>query len=559
MTDGQLLRRLFALYRPYRQWMLLGLLLAMLTLVANVGLMAVAGVFIASMAIAGLAGTLINYFLPSAAIRGFAIIRTGGRYFDRLVSHEATFRLLAALRLWLFRRLLPLQPGQLQDQRSADLIGRLQGDIDTLQHAYLRLFAPVMVACLSVVVITPILALFSPAIALVLLALLGIAGAIVPLAMRRASRRAGEALVENKTAMRVAVIDGLQGMADVQVYGAPAFLAGRLDGLNRDLLERQRQTARYGSLAEGTVGLCMNLALWAAALLAIWAVGNGLLVPEHVPMLALAALASFEAVAPLPMAMQKIGEIVASARRVFALADIEPEPVSGAAVPPEPADHSILVSDLRLRYPGSGQWALDGVSFDVPSGGRIAIVGPSGSGKSSIGRVLLRLWEHDGGTVMLGGHPLRDYSQAQLTRLISLMSQDIQLMTGTIRANLLMAAPDADDAALERALEVAQIHDFIAALPDGLDSWIGEGGLHLSKGQAQRLGLARILLRDAPIVVLDEPTEGLDPETARRLVAALDEALTGRTVIVITHQYGYFRGFTNHVVRLEGGRVAGAA
>ena len=555
MGDVRILLRLLRLMKPYAGWMLLGVALSAVTVLANVALMALAGWFIATMAIGGLAGVLVNYFMPSAGIRAFAILRTGGRYGERIVTHEATFRLIARLRVWLFERLVPLAPAQLQDWRGADLVSRVQADVDTLQNAYLRLFVPLAVALVCTLAIVAGLGLASGTIAWVVLGLLVVAGAVVPGLAYRAAARSGAELVAAKAELRVAVVDALQGMTDLQVYGAGARAADQMGMLGATLGERQRRVARLGSLAEGVVGLCAGLAMVSAAGLAIAGVAAGALVPAQVPLLALAALAAFEAVAPLPAALQRVGETAAAARRIFALADETPRIPEETKPSPQPADAGLVLRGVRMRYAPDAPFALDGLDLDVPDGRRVAVVGPSGAGKSSIARLLLRFWDYEAGEIRLGGADLRAFREPDLRGRIGVLSQDTQLFNATIRENLRMAAPTADEAAMLAALKAAQLDALVAALPDGLDSFVGEGGVRLSLGQGRRLALARVLLRDPPILLLDEPTEGLDAETGRALLAAVTAQAAGRTLIVITHRVEDVRGLVDEIVRIEDGRV----
>ncbi|WP_454917994.1 thiol reductant ABC exporter subunit CydC [Xanthobacter sediminis] len=551
-----MLRRLLGLARPYGGWMALAGAVACVTVLASIGLMTVAGWFIAAMAIAGASTGMMNYFLPSAAIRLFAILRTGGRYLERLLSHEATFRLLAGLRLWLFRRMEPLAPAQLMDRRGADLASGLQADVDTLQHAYLRLGAPVAVAVACGVVVVALLTALHPPTGLVVGALLLCAGGVGPALARRAALAPGAEAVRLRAELRVAVVDALQGATDLAAAGAGDRQSAAISSLSAALAGAQRRAAAGGALAEAAVGLCAGLALWGAALLSAAGVAAAGLAPAMVPALSLAALAAFEAVAPLPGAMQRWGEVMAAARRLFAIAERTPAIVAGPDPSPTPRDAGLDFVAVRLRYAPDGPPALDGLDLAVPSGRHLALLGPSGAGKSSIARLLLRFWEYEG-EIRLGGHDLRRYQPQDLRRLVGVAAQEAQLFNATIRDNLLMAAPGADEPALARALDQAQLGAFVAALPGGLDTWVGEGGARLSAGQARRLVVARTLLRDPPILVLDEPTENLDATTARRLLAALKAATTGRTVILITHDPMAAAAFADEIVRLEGGRRVG--
>ncbi|QFR34423.1 thiol reductant ABC exporter subunit CydC [Ancylobacter sp. TS-1] len=553
--DLRVLRRLLGLARPYRCWTLAAGATACVTVLASIGLMTVAGWFIASMALAGVTTGMMNYFLPAAAIRLFAILRTGGRYVERLVSHEATFRILAGLRLWLFRRLEPLAPGQLEDRRGADLASGLQTDVETLQHAYLRLGAPLAVALVCGAAVVALLALLHPPTALAVALLLLCAGLVVPLLARRAARAPGEATVRLRAELRVAVVDALQGATDLRAGGAVGRQLATIDALGGEMVEAQRDAATFGALADAAVAFCAGLALCAAVLLSAASVAAGQLAPAMVPALALAALASFEIVAPLPGAMQRWGEVMAAARRIFTLADTEPAIVAGPDPSPEPRDAGLVLSGVRLRYAEGAPPALDGLDLAVPDGGRLALLGPSGAGKSSIARLLLRFRDYEG-EIRFGGNVLRRYRPEDLRRLVGVAAQDTQLFNGSIRDNLLMAAPQADDAAMHGALATAQLDAFVRDLPGGLDSWIGEGGARLSAGQARRLVLARTLLRAPALLILDEPTENLDPATARAVMEAVLAATAGRTVILITHDPA-MAALMETVVRIEAGRVVG--
>jgi ATP-binding cassette subfamily C protein CydC len=553
--DLKLVGRLLRLSRRYWSWMALGAFISTVTVLANVGLMAVAGWFIASMAVAGAAGVLMNYILPAALIRLFAILRTGGRYLERLVTHEATFRLLSELRVWFYQRIEPLAPARLQRYRSGDLLGRIQADIDTLHHAYLRLLVPVLVAGSGVVVVTTVLCLYSRWVALLVLTLLLLPGAAVPLVMRRAGKRSGALVVETRSELRTALIDAVQGMGELRVYGSVQRQAQEIESLTKRLSAEQIRLSGLSGFSEGTVGLCASLAMWGTVLISVALVGRGALQPPDLPMLALLVLASFEAVGPLPLAFQRLGETFAAARRVFELVDAQPQVAAVRTPSPRPRDSSLTMRGVRMRYDAQDPWALDGLDLDLAAGKCVAVVGPSGAGKSSIARLVLRFWEYQKGEVRLGGHDLRSYQPEDVRSLIAVVSQDTHLFNTTILENLRIAAPHADQQTLERATRAAQIYDFIAALPDGYHTHVGEAGVRLSGGQARRVAIARALLKDAPILLLDEPTENLDPQTERAVLEAIDHLMTGRTVLLITHKLAVLQNRVDEVLVLESGRV----
>ena len=530
------LRQLLGLLRPYWAWIAIGILLSLLTLIANVTLMAVSGWFIASMAVAGAAGVSMNYFTPAALIRACAILRTGGRYGERLITHEATLRLLSALRVWFYQRLEPLAPARLQHYRSGDLLSRIRADIDTLDNFYLRTLAPTLTAALGGLAFVLFLLRYDARLALILMAFLFIAGVGVPWLVQSLGEAPGRRLVALKSALRAATIDGVQGLAELQAYGAAGTQAEHISTLSRSLAQEQRRLSRLNGLSQGALGLSANLALWLTVWTAIALVQDGGIPPPDLAMLALLTLAVFESVAPLPAAFQALGETRAAARRVLEIVDAEPQVPEPADPAPPPVGFAVGFQGVHFTYPGSDRPALSAIDLQCPEGARVAIVGPTGSGKTTLVNLLLRFWAPDRGRITLGGADIAELGGEEVRRRIAVVSQHTRLFTGTIRENLLLANPGGNPAQLEQACRVAEIHDFILSQPEGYDTQVGEAGLALSGGQARRLAIARALLKDAPILILDEPTEGLDAPTARALMGTLDRLMAGRSVLLITHR-----------------------
>ncbi len=530
------LARLWTLFRPYRAWMLAGTLVALITLLANVTLMALSGWFVTSMAVAGAAGIAVNYFAPAALIRLSAIVRTAGRYGERLLNHEATFRLIAGLRVWFYHHLEPLAPARLQQYHSGDLLSRIRADIDALDNLYVRVLVPVAVAALSVLLFFVFLLLHDPLIALSGLAFLLLAGVALPLWSQARGQGPGRRLAADEAELRTAVIDGVQGMAELTLYGANDRQAERIDRLGRRLTTDQMRLHSDHGLTQAAVGLSAHLSLWVLLWLAIPMVQDGRLMPPALAMLALFTLASFEAVAPLPHAFQLLGRTIASARRIFAIIDTPPAVSEPSAPSPSLERFDIRFEAVSFSYPGAAAPALSEISLEIPAGSRAAVVGATGSGKSTLFNLLLRFWPLDAGDIRVGGYSISQLAGDDLRRYIAVVSQQTHLFDTSIRDNLLIANPEATPAALESACRIAQIHDFISELPEGYDTWVGETGVRLSGGQARRIAVARALLKDAPILLLDEPTEGLDAATERDLMAALNRLMVGRTVLLITHR-----------------------
>ncbi|MBK5966685.1 thiol reductant ABC exporter subunit CydC [Thiocystis minor] len=528
--------RLLDLFRPYRGWMLLGTLAAILTLIANVMLMAASGWFLAAMATAGAAGVAMNYFTPAAMIRGSAMLRTGGRYAERLVNHEATFRLIASLRVWFYSHLEPLAPARLQQYHSGDLLSRIRADIDALDNLYVRVLVPVVVALASTLIFGVFLFLFAPVLALTGLIFLLLAGVALPLWSQSRGQAPGRRITEDESELRTAVIDGIQGMAELTVYGVTERQAHRIDDLSRRLVADQARLSSDHGLTLAAVGLCASLSLWVLLWLAIPLVRDGQLMPPLLAMLALFTLASFEAVAPLPQAFQLLGRTLAAARRLFDIVDTEPAVREPPGLSPQPKGFDIAFDRVTFGYPKAARPAVADIVLHIPEGTRAAVIGATGSGKSTLFNLLLRFWAPDSGAIRIGGQDIADFHGDDLRRHIAVVSQHTHLFDATIRENLLIANPDASQGAIEQACRVAQIHDFIAELPEGYDTWVGETGVRMSGGQGRRIAVARALLKDAPILLLDEPTEGLDAATERDLMQALDRLMVGRTVLLITHR-----------------------
>ncbi|GHD62598.1 thiol reductant ABC exporter subunit CydC [Thalassobaculum fulvum] len=540
---------LLALARGRAGWMALGAGFALTATATGIALLGLAGGLVAG-AGAGIAVGAIAW------LRALALGRTAARYLERLTTHEATFRVLADLRLWFFERAIPLAPARLGGWRGGDLMARLVSDIDALDGLYLRLVTPTAVALLTVVGLAAVLGSLSPAIAVPVVALLALAGLGVPALTERAGRGVGGVQVAAAARLRVAAVDLVQGMADLaanQALDRQAAVIAEAEAGHEAALHRQAAISAAGTAATQLVSQLALVAVvlgWAA--LASGAGGTPL-----VAVAVLVTLAAFEAVAPLPLAWQLLGRTKAAARRIREVAEAAPAVCDPVRKGPPPASNALALEAVSFRYPGAERPALDGVDLAVPDGGRLGIAGPSGAGKSTLLALLLRFHDPDAGRVTLGGVDLRDLAVADLHARIGVLSQATSILAGSLRENLAIAAPEADEATLRAALDRAGLGTFLAALPDGLDTWLGEAGVAVSGGEARRIALARVLLKDAPILLLDEPTEGLDAETERAVLAALAPAMQGRTVVTISHRPAPLAAM-DRVARLEAGRIVEA-
>ena len=548
------LLRLLRLYAPLTPWLAASIAIGALTALASVGLMAVSGWFITAMAAAGLAGVTMNYFTPAAIVRALAILRTGGRYFERLVSHDATLRLTAETRAFLFARLVPLAPSGLADARSGDLLARLKNDIDRVELLFLRLVAPLFVAAMTLAVVALVLAHLGAGLALTVLAVLIGGGLLAPALAAYAGRRATAAMARQTAMLKRAVVDDIEKLGPLIVTGA---VTGHLEALaahHAALLAAETSAARLAATGQALAGLSGDVALLAVLIIGIPLVGAGSLAGPDLTMAALLSLAAAEALMGLPGALAGLAATIASAERLFALID-RPAPVSDAAVPtPLPPSNDLVLTGVHLRYGADGRDALADIDLTIATGRRLAIVGCSGAGKSSLADLLVRARDPSAGTITLGGVPLADLRLDDLRRRVALVPQKPHIFTSTLGANLRLAKPDASPAELADALARAGLADLVARLPDGLDTRVGLAGSTLSGGEARRLALARALLADAPVLVLDEPGEGLDPTLERDVIAALMRREPGRTVILFTHGSAGLAD-VDEIIELADGRV----
>ena len=532
----KILIRLLKLGREARWPFALGALLAFLVVLANVALLGLAGWFIAAMAAAGLASAAINYFTPAAGIRGFAIMRTAGRYLERIVNHDATLRLLSRLRVWVYRRIEPLAPAVLARYRSGDVLGRLVADVDTLDNAWLRVFSPALVAVAGAAAMIVFLLFFSVPVAFIDLALLTVVGVLFPFLVQRLARRPAERAATLAGEIKAELLDDFAGLAELQVLGADAPRREASTRRNQSLAHEQDRGLAIEALAMGGIVLATGAAVCLTWLAAAPAAASGRLDPLYLPLLVFFVLASLEAVQGLPGAFRALGDTLAAARRVFEIAD-EPVMVREADHPLDSVEScDLLVESVRLRYGQERDWALDGVSFEMPAGSAIAIVGPSGAGKSSLAQLLLRFRDPDAGRIRLGGEPIDQYTFEAVLSHFAWAAHSPRLFSTTLRENLRLARPDANDTDLWSALETVGLANEVRGLGRGLDSFVGAGGMMLSAGQARRLMLARAWLSPAPILLLDEPTEGLDAANERAVINTLAEQRGERSLLLITHR-----------------------
>ncbi|MER0247255.1 thiol reductant ABC exporter subunit CydC, partial [Streptomyces sp. HSW2009] len=542
-----------AVGRARRGRFLLALLLGSLALGSAVGLMAVSGWLISR---ASQQPPVLYLMVAVTATRTFGIGRAVFRYAERLVSHDAALRVLADLRVTVYRRLERLAPAGLRESRRGDLLSRLVADVDALQDYYLRWLLPVGSAVLVGAASVGFTAWLLPEAGALLAAGLLAAGVGVPLLTSAWARRTEQQLAPARGALSVTVVDLLPGTAELTGAGAlPARPAAvrRADGL---LTVIARRASGASALGAGLTALSCGVTVAATSWVGVRAVADGRLDGLWLAVVVLTPLAAFETVAGLPGAVRYRQRVRRAAERVHEVLDA-PSPVREPALPATAPDQPfpLVVRDLTARYAGQRRPAIDGFDMELVAGRRVAVVGPSGSGKSTLAQVLLRFLDAEAGAYTLAGVDAAGLSGDAVRRLVGLCAQDAHLFDSSLRENLRLARPAASADELRAALAGARLLEWADGLPDGLDSLVGEHGARLSGGQRQRLALARALLADFPVLVLDEPAEHLDLPTADALTRDLLVATEGRTTVLITHRLAGLDA-VDEVIVLEAGRVA---
>jgi ATP-binding cassette subfamily C protein CydC len=536
----------------------LGTLAGLAAAAAAIGLMSVSGWFISAAAAAGLAPAaahLFNFFMPSIGVRIFAILRTAARYGERVLTHDATLRVLADLRVWFYGRIEPLAPAGLWRFRSGDMLNRMVADIEALDNLYLRALSPAAVALSISVLAFFLLAALDVRIAATFWILFALAAGGVSLAAAKMGAQAGRLIAARMAELRIRAVEGLQGLAEIILFEADGVLRERVRSAQSALLAGQRRMARIRGMSAAAMHLLSGAAVLAALYLGGGLVASGRLPGDTLALAALAIAAAFESVFGLPAAYQFLSRTRAAGGRLVQIVECEPAVrFEGCTDGVLPVAGGVEFNGVSFRYGPELPWALENVELSVPAGRRLAVVGESGAGKSTLVNLLVRFFDPATGQIRIGGKDIRKLSEPDLRRTVVVVSQQSHLFSATVRDNLLLAKPDADDGELQRALAAARLTGVVARLPDGLDTWIGEAGRLLSAGQARRLAVARAVLRDAPVWVLDEPTEGLDRRTEAELVESLLDSTAGRTVIWITHRLiGMER--LDEVAVMENGRV----
>ncbi|HIF4729930.1 TPA: heme ABC transporter ATP-binding protein/permease CydC [Citrobacter amalonaticus] len=541
------------LYKRHKWMLTLGIVLAIITLLASIGLLTLSGWFLSASAVAGFAGIYsFNYMLPAAGVRGAAITRTAGRYFERLVSHDATFRVLQHLRIHTFSKLLPLSPAGLARYRQGELLNRIVADVDTLDHLYLRVISPLVGAFVVIMVVTIGLSVLDVTLACTLGGVMLLTLFIMPPVFYRAGKTTGQNLTHLRGQYRQQLTAWLQGQAELTIFGASDRYRAQMEATELQWHEAQRRQSELTALSQALMLLIGAVAILLMLWMAAGGVGGNAQPGALIALFVFCALAAFEALAPVTGAFQHLGQVIASAMRITELTEQKPEVTFPTDISDVPVQVTLTLRDVSFSYPEQAQKALDSLSLQVNPGEHIAILGRTGCGKSTLLQLLTRAWDPQQGEILLNGRPIATLNEATLRKTISVVPQRVHLFSATLRDNLLLAAPDASDEQLADTLRRVGLEKLLDDA--GLNSWLGEGGRQLSGGELRRLAIARALLHDAPLMLLDEPTEGLDATTESQMLELLAEVMREKTLLMVTHRLRGLARF-DQIIVMDNGQI----
>jgi len=488
-------------------------------------------------------------------VQFFAFARGLCRYGERLVGHDAAFRVLSEVRVSVYERLERLAPLGLPAFRSGDLLTRLIHDVDALQDLLLRVLPPFAIALGVGAATVAVVWAMLPAAGAILLAALLLAGTLVPWLTGRLAARSEARQAAARAELTASVVDLIEGAPELAVNGATAEQLARTLAADSELTRIAAASARTAGIGQGLTSLCSGLAMWGALIVGVSAVHAGRLNGVLLAGLALIPLVAFELVTGLPAATQTLQRVRRSAARVLEVMDTPApvaEPARPLALPPPP--HALRVQGLRCSYQGASRPALAGLDLDLSPGRRVAVVGHSGAGKSTLAGVLLRFLPYQAGSVTLDGVEIADLDGDECRRVVGLLSQDAHVFDSTLEENLRLAKREASADELREALAAVRLLDWAERLPGGLSTDLGERGARMSGGQRQRLAIARALLADFPVLVLDEPGEHLDTPTADAILADLLAVTRDRATLLITHRLAGLEDL-DEVLVLDRGRV----
>ncbi|MBI0112934.1 MULTISPECIES: cysteine/glutathione ABC transporter ATP-binding protein/permease CydC [unclassified Gilliamella] len=521
-----------ALYKHYFWQIVIGLGLSILTLLASIFLLSLSGWFLASTAVVSVAGLYtFNYMLPAAGVRAAAITRTASRYVERLVDHNTTFKILAYLRTLAFRKILPLSANQLAQYQKADLLNRFIVDIDALDHLYLKLFSPIVTALVIILLLFVGLSYINLPIALIITIVLTITLLAIPVIFYHAGKQLGETLAKQQSEYRASLINYLQGQAELTLFNAQHRYRTKLDKLESDWLFHQQRQSTLMALSSALVVLIAGF----LTLLVLWLITQYTLSPL-VALFVFVCLASSEILAPIPGAFIFLGQVLTSATRTTVLFNQTPDIKfieQGKTIDLSIA--KLQFDDISFSYPNQPFAILSHFSLTINSGQHVGLIGKTGCGKSTLLNLVTRTWEANSGKILINDIPVDQLDETTLRQIIAVVPQVITIFSDTLKQNLLIGNQQASDQQLIDVLHQVELSKLLAN-DQGLNLPLGQGGRALSGGEIRRIGIARALLHNSPLILMDEPTESLDQQTEHQIIELIKQTCKNKTLLMVTHR-----------------------
>ncbi len=541
--------RLLKLSYEYRWWMALAAFTGFLTIGSSIGLLMTSAYIITKAALHPSVGELQ---VAIVGVRFFGIARGIFRYAERLISHNLTFRLLAKFRVWFYKSIEPLAPAGLSNFRSGDLLARMVSDVESLEHVYIRVIFPPFVAILITALMWTLFGIFNIVFSIIITAALAVAGVAVPVFTAKMNKIIGERFIEVRSKLKTLSVDLAHGLTELIVYGKEKEFSNEIISLNKEYNKLQFRMSFIDGLNEGLILFVLNLTIIGIMLVGIPQINVGSLSGIDLAVMIVGAMASFEAVLPIPTMAQHFESSMRAANRIFEITDKTPNVLNSENPVENVKSYDLEFKDVSFSYSGGTDFVVRDVSFSLPEKKRIAIVGASGSGKSTLLNLTARFYDVSKGAILLGKTDIRQIEIETLRRQFSHVSQSTHIFAGTVEDNLRVGKPDATTEEMTAALIKANVYDTFFEKQNGLKTWLGEGGSKISGGERQRLAIARAILKDAPILVFDEPTANLDSENEQKIIKTILNISEEKSLIFITHRLVSLSEFDEILVMKKG-------
>lgn len=542
--------RIVSLGKEYKYWMLLAALIGFLTVGSGIGLMMTSSYLIAK---AALQTPIYQLQVAIVGVRFFGISRGVFRYFERYISHNVTFKLLAKFRVWFFTALVPIVPSKTIDLTSGDLLTRSIEDIESIEHIFVRVISPPFIFVATAILMFALLNIFSITYAILFIILFIGSAIAIPYLTFLLSNKLGKKIVLLKSQLKEFTVDSLQGISELIFYGQKDSWENEFNKIQDQLIKAEYRMNNIKSLHESLTGLAMNLTVALMLLIAIPDVVTGALNGVYLSVISIGIMAAFESVAQIPQAFQYLSKSTEAGKRLFDIVDTHKKEDEINLTESVITGYNLRLENISFSYDTNNN-ALSNISFRINEGEQVAIVGASGAGKSTLVNILTKLWDYNTGNIFIGNENYKVLSSTNIRNIISVVPQKVQLFTGTIKENLLIAKDGVTDSELMRVLSEVGLDSLINSLPDKLNTNIGELGQKLSGGESKRLTIARALLRNSPIIIFDEATSHVDNLTEKKILETIKELPATKSVIFITHRLNQMDMFDNIIV-LSNGKI----